>query len=763
MFSKIKKNKTHIICVILIFLVCGFVLHDYLTGPYWVPMRGDPDVSGTGTDFAYHASNALVLKNSLNKWSIPLWSPYTLSGMPFFAKPQVQVFNPTWIFLILAPTAWLGLKWAYLFHLFLAGIGMYFFMLIYMKQEPKISFLASLFYMLNGNLLNEIAVGHMNILNVYAWLPFILLFILLAVNSKNWVVYSIIAGISFAFVILGGSPQEALFVAFLLIVVLFVNSIGQNFFSKLFKAFLVGVVLLITFLAVSAVKILPLLELLKVTGTRESGFGFDALAITGFFTVENFLTIFGIIGIVLLPFILLSIRKRKTLLFLALVLFAIGILSNSPLIYLIWKYVPLVNKMRGLNKVIFLLTFPVSVLFGIGASNLLSISKEKLKITKKYYLAAIYALIAAGIIINLAVFGPRQFQFDNISFQLEKNKIMHYMSTDNGLFRFKVYETNGIDWGTDYYSIPLGLHDIYGYDNTWLVRYMPVFLSVANTQPAKIFGMLNMKYMTSMHPLNISGFSLVQKFEECGSYENGVDICQPKKSNGPYLYKNELFLPRAYFAEHGILVLGDKNSRDRLVFFLMLNPNFNPSDTVIINAQSLDDIDLNFLRKFNSVIIAQAPSQNDIIKLKNYVDNGGVLLPNIFVQENQLSEEKINNMLSLSNKNYSAVKKVDISYADFNSASIGLNGQHGFLVLSEQYSQYPGWKAKIGNKEISIFEANNIISAVYIDGSREKLAFEYKPDSYKTGSLISFIALIVVIVYFAYFTYKKKIKPGGSN
>ncbi len=762
MFSTIKKNKTHIICIILIFFTCWFVLPDYLTGQYWVPMRGDPDISGTGTDFAYHASNALVLKNSLNKWSIPLWSPYTLSGMPFFAKPQVQVFNPTWIFLILTPTAWLGLKWAYVFHLFLAGIGMYFFMFIYMKQEPKISFLASLFYILNGNLLGEIVSGHMNILNVYAWLPFILLFTLLAFNSKDWMLYSAFAGISYAFVILGGSPQEGLFVAFLLAVILFIHSIGQNFFRKLFKALLVGVALAIVFLSISAIKILPLLELLKVTGTRENGMPFEALVVTGFFTIQNFLILFGIIGLILLPFIFLSIKKKKLLLFFVLILFAIGILSKSPLVYFLWKYVPLVNKMRGLNKVIFLFTFPVSVLLGLGASNLLSEIQKRFKIFNKYYLSSIYILIVAAILINLAIFGPKQLQFDNINFQLEKNQVMQYMSKDNDLFRFKVYETNGIDWGTDYYSIPLGLQDIYGYDNTWLVRYMPVFLSVANNQPAKIFGMLNMKYMTSTQPLNISGFSLVKKFEECGSYKNGINICQPKKSNGPYLYKNDLFLPRAYFAEHSILLLGDKNSADRIVFFLMMNPKFNPSNTVLISEQSLDKINLELLKKFNAVILIKNPSQNDIVKLKTYLDSGGVIFPNIFAQENQLSEEKINNALSSFNKT-STLKKAEIKYPDFNSAVIDLNNNHGFLVLSEQYSQYPGWKASIDDKEILIFEANNIISAVYIDDSKGKLVFEYKPSSYRIGRLISALAALIILAYFGYFVYRKKSKHGGKN
>jgi len=216
MISKIiKNNKNHLIFAALLLIICILLLKDYAFGSDWIPMRGDPDLPGTGTDFAYHASNYYVLKKALTNFDIPLWSPYTLSGMPFFAKPQVQVFDISWILLLIAPTAWLALKWSYLLHLFLAGIGMYLFMYFYMKFTPKICFLTSLIYMMNGNLLEEIVQGHMNVLNVYTWLPFILLFTLSAVNGKNWISSSFLAGLVFSFLIFGGSPQEILYVIFL--------------------------------------------------------------------------------------------------------------------------------------------------------------------------------------------------------------------------------------------------------------------------------------------------------------------------------------------------------------------------------------------------------------------------------------------------------------------------------------------------------------------------------------------------------------------
>ncbi|MBS3105504.1 hypothetical protein J4234_04560 [Candidatus Woesearchaeota archaeon] len=752
MISKIiKNNKGHTISIALLFLLSVFLLRDYAFGPYWIPMRGDPDLPGTGTDFVYHASNSYVLKKGMSNFDIPLWSPYTLGGMPFFAKPQVQVFDLTWLLLLIAPNAWLGLKWSYLFHFFLAGVGMYLFMYIYMKQDPKISFLTALIYMFNGNILAEIASGHMNVLNVYTWLPFILLFALLALSSREWVLFSILAGFTFSFLILGGSPQEALFASFLFAFILLIHIIGKNFFKRLVKAFLIGIIVLTIFLGISAIKILPTLEMLKITGTREQGLSFDSLVGDGIFNIKNFATtyisFFGIIGILLLPFAFLSIRKRKTVLFAALLLFSIAVLSRSPLIYLIWKYVPFVSKIRGIFKVIFLFTFPASVLLGIGVSNALSSLQNKFRINGKHYLNAIYLLVLIAITVNLAVFGPKQMLFDNINSQLEKNQVMKYMSEDKDLFRFKSYETNGIDWGTDFYSIPLSLQDIYGYDNIWLYNYMPVFLSAANSQPAKMFGILNMKYMTSMQPINISGFGFVKKFEECGFHENGYDICQPKKSDGPYLYKNELFLPRAYFVDNAVLILGNPSNVDNMVYILMLNDNFDPSNAAIVIENTLDKMELEILQKFKAVILLNNPNEADAYKLREYANKGGKLLPDIFAGENQLSEAKINSLLSSLNANYSKIKKIDIDYDSYDSSFARLDGQRGFLVLSEQYSQYPGWEAAINGKELEILRANNLLTAVYVNNEKGTLTFKYRPKPFMHGAWITVAALSIMVLF----------------
>ena len=54
-----------------------------------------------------------------------------------------------------------------------------------------------------------------------------------------------------------------------------------------------------------------------------------------------------------------------------------------------------------------------------------------------------------------------------------------------------------------------------------------------------------------------------------------------------------------------------------------------------------------------------------------------------------------------------------------------------------------------------MMKADNAVSAVYLDGGSGKLTFEYKPDSYKKGKLISLVAVVLILAYFGYLVYRR--------
>jgi hypothetical protein len=71
------------------------------------------------------------------------------------------------------------------------------------------------------------------------------------------------------------------------------------------------------------------------------------------------------------------------------------------------------------------------------------------------------------------------------------------------------------------------------------------------------------------------------------------------------------------------------------------------------------------------------------------------------------------------------------------------NGE-GFLVLLDSY--FPGWTVKVDGNEEQILRANHFFRAVKLGPGQHTLEFDYFPDSFKVGLLISFISLIFLIL-----------------
>ena len=63
------------------------------------------------------------------------------------------------------------------------------------KKEQKIAFIAALIYMFNGFFNTFVLGAHINILEGYALIPFVFLFVYKALKKKEWASYAIIAGI----------------------------------------------------------------------------------------------------------------------------------------------------------------------------------------------------------------------------------------------------------------------------------------------------------------------------------------------------------------------------------------------------------------------------------------------------------------------------------------------------------------------------------------------------------------------------------------
>ncbi|MDO8670730.1 MAG: YfhO family protein [Dehalococcoidia bacterium] len=130
--------------------------------------------------YPYRAYAAEILQSG----HIPLWNPYLFVGVPFLANIQTAVFYPVNIFVyLLGLDAPHGVNVSILFHVFLAGLGMYAFAKISVRLDHPSALLAAIVYMFSGFLSQQ--VGHINQQNAAAWIPTILLLFDLACRRKS--------------------------------------------------------------------------------------------------------------------------------------------------------------------------------------------------------------------------------------------------------------------------------------------------------------------------------------------------------------------------------------------------------------------------------------------------------------------------------------------------------------------------------------------------------------------------------------------------
>lgn len=106
---------------------------------------------------------------------MPLWNPYLFGGMPYVASMNGDMFYPTALLRVLLPTD-VGMTWGLIIHVFLAGLFTY----LYLRAEGlgfRGALLGGLAYMMAGNVAGLVSPGHDGKLFVAALLPLGLLLV----------------------------------------------------------------------------------------------------------------------------------------------------------------------------------------------------------------------------------------------------------------------------------------------------------------------------------------------------------------------------------------------------------------------------------------------------------------------------------------------------------------------------------------------------------------------------------------------------------
>jgi hypothetical protein len=777
---ELKEIKRHTIAIIALIAMILIVFHGALDLTSIIPQDSVT---------AYHP-RAEILKQSINRHNdyLPLWNPYMGGGQPYFSKPDVQGFFYIITILILAlPTTLAALKTTYILNIILSSITMY-ALVYYLKKDRETAMIGAAIYALNGWVLSRFVYAHLTTLNAYALFPIIILFLIKSFREQKPARNALIAGILIGIQINVGPDLK---VTLFTLIALCMYTIFQIFESPNLKQFKKTVIIISIIATVSfglaAVKIFPTKEMMELSPREHLSYEQSASRVTSpiqFFTklvepirtpkVQNETVSFhiGIIAFLLICFGVYKKWKNKMTIYLTLlIIIALLLASGSFLYYLLWKYIPPFDSFRYLDRTLVLYVFAASVLAAYGADALFSylkdnkhLSEKKLKITKITIILLIF--LNLGILGNSPYYGKEW----NLQDALDNNHAYQHISKQPGIFRIHTFETRGIDWGTEAYSVPLGISNIYAYDGAWNTEYFNIFLGTAGMTPAKMWGILNVKYVTSTQPINVTGLEFVKKEKECEVCF--TDIQDWSKSWGPYIYENKEALPRAGQYNSAILLIGPKTETNGITptkqtaYALMLTESFDPKKTILIIKEegTIDEMTQSEIERFDAIVLTQGsigPNTNTL--LKNYINNGGKVLPDILKGEQGITKEQVDALFNASDDNSIKIPDEKITWQDFDHQKITFDSpKQGWMLLSETYSIYPGWRAYADGEEVEIYKADGVITAVYLNKPTTEMIFEYKPRSFVIGSWIFILTLTALLAYFVS-DYIKEMKDKKDN
>lgn len=749
--NEVLKYKTDIVCVIILAALSIFFLHNII---------GTGKVMDNGhylheqTFFSYNYKDALKYR------TLPFWTPYWYSGQPLYADSQVFFLNLTFIFIYIFNNVFLSIGLSSLAYFFLGCLGMY-ILARNLTKNPYAALAASIVFMFNGLIYSFISFGNPSILEPYALIPFIFFFILKATKADNYIKcarYSIFAGAIWAFQIFSGGAIIFIYTGILAGLFLLYNLIGKNFTQRMKKTIIIGIVIGIVCFGISAIKLLPNIDFIKSTNRANSVsyqeyIGDDSFVLNDFFkTVPlNGKSSGAIVHIGIAAFLLSLLSaaqfKKRIVLFLFIIAVFSAMFASGGFIAQLFYKLPAFSQSRHVARVLFLFAFAAAILAAYGFSYMSELFKSKIK-SQKLHLIFAFAVLAI-------MFGELAYAIDipkglNIAEQIKGNHAANYLAQEKEKFRINTFDVKDLIsfYGSSYYA-QYGLETLSGGGGDWLSDYVEFTAIAQRYDPAKLQGILNVKYALSTKEANVTGFMLVKKFDDCKvcSYSDWTYWI-----GGPYLYENEQYMPRYYTVNSSILIVGNDADVKNVMYLLLLNPNFNPRASVVIKGrQSINDYEINSLKDYNIIILTgNSFDASSMQLLDKYSKQGGVILPDVAKNKFNIGQDELNNALrSL---------KGDITLADaefFSPNKIAVSPKKtGFLVLSEKFYMFPDWKAVTqAGENLEIMQADGVISSVLLK-NKEEVMFTYKPRAFYKGLAITAITIVTIFIYLA-FSYAK--------
>lgn len=737
--------------------------------------------------------------DALAQGELPLWNPFLFSGAPYVAGIQSAIFYPlNLVHLALAAPA--AINFGIALHTLLASFFTYLFAR-YLHQSPPSAFLSAVTFAYGAPYFLHIYAGHLSNLATMIWLPLLLL-ATEALFREQKIKYALLGGVALSLQVLAGHPQYlfySLIAAGLYFVLRFI--MANNRPPPMFA--MGGFCLLIaTGFLLAAVQLAPAVELARHS-VRES-LTYDWVSIFSF-PPENLSTLLlpdflgdaltvpywgknylwemsvylGMVPLLCAVVAIIWERSAHVKIFAVLAVLALVLAfgKHTPLLGLLYAYVPGFNLFRGLSKFVFIFGFAMAMLAGFGLGRLAAFIRTGDPRVIKTGVAFI-AFAASLLVIGLGAFilgesgwralirslqsGPDIFApVADLSDEFFRSAMRGgFLSALKGsvfplllgalLLIHKRFAAAQANWLIAA-ALGIAVIDLWLFGFRYLVSFPPSLLSLDPN--LKAFLKKDQEpYRIATPQFSLLNAGLVEKFENVGGYD--------------------------------AIVLKRYNEFINLTQGL---PQDEPNIAMAINRFSpllrLLNVRYYVLSSSARVEYGELEQVFESPDLRVYRD--GAALPRSFiVHRTHVIEEPQAALRALAHPRFNPQTAAIVEEAveglpeDADSRSpppriaerslnrVVIDAQSrkaGLLVLAETY--YPGWKAFIDGRETKVYRVNHIMRGVSLGPGHHRVEFRYAPFSFTLGLAVSAATLIVVAVFLIASIAKRTAQPltGGGN
>jgi len=681
--------------------------------PGTLPARGDPSLPFPGSDltpqfapFTKIASDVLFKQGK-----IAFWNPFVLCGAPLFETPQAGVVSLAT--LLDGPLDYIAaVKISMVIHLVAGMIGVFIFGRR-LGVRPLSAATGSLMFGLGGFLLDHFRIGHLNLIYATTIMPWVFLAFSQAQRSARVLSPSaLVAGLLIAIQILEGGDTAVFYELFALALAIPVALALREPGIARRSLCIVAVIGAVAFV-LSAFQLVPMAAYMRLTG-RAGGISL-AQALRPFHESQHRLPgvlALGLLGVGIAGSWHRARFIRVNVIWLGAIAVGSIAVAVSPAVFsALWHVVPAFSYQRVPERALVLMAVTGPVL---AARGLETVSIFVGRVWKGFTLGSVVGVVVAGVGIEAWLRSAAMPPMASVSRELEANDAMQWVAAHANGARMHVAETSDRNWGTEHDTVPLGIEVIAGYTPSDHHDYLkgeldsPVrrmFLQATYQNPAVLWGMLDVRFLLSTIPRSLPGFRLATVAKPCP-----VEICQPRKSSGPYIYENMRCLPRAWTVTHAVVFVGSEAEANfQAALDVLVQPWFDPATLVVLQVQPgtpISAADLTFATDSSSPSMVPMWDDGALEKIRSLTTQikGEVVTANAVVRPN--------------------ANRIYITDA-----------KPGWLVVSERIGLFPGWGARANGGEVTIERANGVLGAIHLR-ARSDVDLRYRPRGFCAGLVV---------------------------